>query len=75
MVQDVDRLLPQVPGTLSGSEDEGRARIDWPVTIIDHQRLLNDAPVQILLTGELMGFVQRVVSPGGPQAVSAQIQT
>ena len=75
MVEDVDRLLPQVLGPLSGGEDEGPARIDWPVTIINHQRLLDHAPVQILLTGELMGFVQRVVPPGGPQAVSAQIQT
>ena len=75
MVEDVDRLLPQVLGTLSGGEDEGRARIDWPVTIIDHQRLLDHAPVQILLTGELIGLVQRVVPPGGPQAVAAQIHT
>src|SRR5882724_5969851 len=75
MVQDVDRLLPQVLGPLSGGEDEGRTRIDRPVTIIDHQRFLDHAPVQILLTGELMGLVQRVVAPGGPQAVAAQIQT
>jgi len=37
--EDVDRLLPQILGTLSGGEDEGPTRIDWPVTIIDHQRL------------------------------------
>src|SRR5215831_7917941 len=75
MVEDIDRLLPQVLGPLSGGEDEGPTRIDWPVTIIDHQRLLDHAPVQILLTGELMGLVQRVVPPGGPQAIAAQIQT
>src|SRR6266487_5071049 len=43
MVEDVDRLLPQVLGTLSGGEDEGRARIDWPVTSIDQQRVLSHA--------------------------------
>src|SRR5262247_1905642 len=75
MVEDVYRLLPQVLGPLGGGEDEGPTRIDRPVTIIDHQRFLNHAPVQILLTGELMRFVQRVVSPGGSQTVAAQIQT
>src|SRR5215510_2178225 len=75
MVQDVDRLLPQVLGPLSSGEDEGPARIDWPVTIMDYQRLLDHTPVQILLTRELMGLVQRVVPPGGPQAVAAQIHT
>src|SRR5262245_15239633 len=75
MVEDVDRLLPEVLGTLSGGEDESPASIDWPVTVMDHQRLLDHAPVQILLTGWLMGLVQRVVPPGGPQAVAAQIQT
>src|SRR5215831_2791393 len=75
MVEDVDRLLPQVLGTLSGGEDEGPTRIDWPVTIIDHQRFLDHAPIQILLTSELMWFVQRVVPPGGSQAVAAQVQT
>src|SRR5215470_4134772 len=57
VVQDVDWLLLQVLGPLSGGEDEGPTRIDWPVTIIDHQRFLDHAPVQILLTGELMWFV------------------
>src|SRR5882724_1457252 len=28
-VEEVERLLPQVLGPLSGGEDEGRARIDW----------------------------------------------
>src|SRR4029453_14292342 len=32
MVEDVDRLLPQVLGTLSGGEDEGWHSIDWSVT-------------------------------------------
>jgi hypothetical protein len=30
MVEHVDRLLPQVLGTLSRGKDEGRARIDRP---------------------------------------------
>src|SRR5712691_5812075 len=37
MVEDIDWLLPQVLGPLGGSENEGRARINGPVTIIDHQ--------------------------------------
>ena len=75
VVKDVHRLLPQVPGTLSGGEDEGRAGIYRPVAIVDHQRFLDYATVQVVLHCELIGFVHSVESPRRHQAVSAQAQT
>ena len=49
MVEDVDRLLPQVPGTLSRGEDEGRAGVDRPVAVVNHKRLLDDTDISLLV--------------------------
>ena len=68
VVEDVDRLLSQVPGTLGGGEDEGRAGVDRPVAVVDDQRLFDHAPVQVVLDRELVGFVQGVEPPGRLQA-------
>ena len=34
-------FLNPTSDALSGGKDEGRARIDWPVTVIDHQRFFD----------------------------------
>ena len=69
VVQDVDRLLLHVPRTLSRGDHVAGSSLHGPVAIEDAQVLRDPAAVEIVLLGEGLGLMERVVAVRPEQAV------